>query len=129
MERRRLDHEVFTQVQVEYAHRASWCVTFNALHCLSQIFYLAHEAAVHAAKLRVELSQSKAEQQEYLKNVELARVLDKRAERKGAPVPFKQSEKRSATEDETRRKKRRMEDQSEINTRNPELDKMLNSVF
>ena len=43
---------------------------------------LAHEAAVHAARLRVELSQSRREQQEYLKNVELARVLDKRAQRK-----------------------------------------------
>lgn len=42
----------------------------------------AHEAAVHRAKLRVELSQSKAEQQQYLKNVELAHVLDKRAARK-----------------------------------------------
>lgn len=37
---------------------------------------------MHAAQLRVELSQSKKEQREYLKNVELARVLDKRAERK-----------------------------------------------
>ena len=44
--------------------------------------FAAHEAAVHAARLRVELSQSKREQQEYLKNVELARVLDKRADRK-----------------------------------------------
>ncbi|KAF8883426.1 hypothetical protein BD779DRAFT_1443978 [Infundibulicybe gibba] len=43
---------------------------------------IAHEAAVHTAKLRVELTQSRAEQQDYLKNVELARVLDKRAERK-----------------------------------------------
>ncbi|KAF8803947.1 hypothetical protein BYT27DRAFT_7195299 [Phlegmacium glaucopus] len=43
---------------------------------------VAHEAAVHAAKLRVELSQSKAEQQAYLKNVELARVLDKRVAKK-----------------------------------------------
>ncbi|CAL1701523.1 unnamed protein product [Somion occarium] len=43
---------------------------------------IAHEAAIHAARLRVELSQSRKEQQEYLKNVELARVLDKRAERK-----------------------------------------------
>jgi len=43
---------------------------------------IAHEAAVHAAQLRVELSQSRREQHEYLKNVELARVLDKRAERK-----------------------------------------------
>jgi ESF2/ABP1 family protein len=44
--------------------------------------FLAHEAAIHRAKLRVELSQSKAEQQQYLKNVELARVLDKRAAKK-----------------------------------------------
>ncbi|KAH9894399.1 hypothetical protein C8Q73DRAFT_647372 [Cubamyces lactineus] len=43
---------------------------------------IAHEAAVHQAQLRVELSQSRKEQREYLKNVELARVLDKRAERK-----------------------------------------------
>ncbi|RPD66716.1 hypothetical protein L227DRAFT_492078 [Lentinus tigrinus ALCF2SS1-6] len=43
---------------------------------------IAHEAAVHTAQLRVELSQSRKEQREYLKNVELARVLDKRAERK-----------------------------------------------
>ncbi|KAA1466057.1 hypothetical protein DENSPDRAFT_830802 [Dentipellis sp. KUC8613] len=43
---------------------------------------VAHEAALHTARLRVELSQSKSEQRDYLKNVELARVLDKRAERK-----------------------------------------------
>jgi len=43
---------------------------------------VAHEAAIHAAKLRVELSQSRLEQQEYLKNVELARVLEKRVEKK-----------------------------------------------
>ncbi|KAF8529257.1 hypothetical protein BU17DRAFT_37150 [Hysterangium stoloniferum] len=43
---------------------------------------VAHEAALHTARLRVELSQSRAEQQDYLKQVELARVLDKRAERK-----------------------------------------------
>ncbi|KAF7330829.1 Pre-rRNA-processing protein ESF2 [Mycena venus] len=43
---------------------------------------VAHEAAVHTAKLRVELAQSRAEQRDYLKNVELARVLDKRAEKK-----------------------------------------------
>ncbi|KAI9066389.1 hypothetical protein FKP32DRAFT_1589664 [Trametes sanguinea] len=43
---------------------------------------IAHEAAVRQAQLRVELSQSRKEQREYLKNVELARVLDKRAQRK-----------------------------------------------
>ena len=44
--------------------------------------FLAHEAAIHRAKLRVELSQSKVEQQQYLRNVELARVLDKRTAQK-----------------------------------------------
>jgi len=43
---------------------------------------VAHEAASHTARLRVELTQSKAEQRDYLKNVELARVLGKREERK-----------------------------------------------
>ncbi|KAI0722205.1 hypothetical protein C8T65DRAFT_564907 [Cerioporus squamosus] len=47
---------------------------------------IAHEAAVHAAQLRVELSQSRKEQRDYLKNVELARVLGKRAERKRKSV-------------------------------------------
>ncbi|CAE6422176.1 unnamed protein product, partial [Rhizoctonia solani] len=43
---------------------------------------VAQEAAAHTARLRVELSQSKAEQRDYLRNVELARVLEKRAQRK-----------------------------------------------
>lgn len=41
-----------------------------------------HEAAAHSARLRLELSRTKTEQMDYLKNVELARVLDKRAARK-----------------------------------------------
>ncbi|KAH6896477.1 hypothetical protein BKA70DRAFT_1159960 [Coprinopsis sp. MPI-PUGE-AT-0042] len=43
---------------------------------------VAHEAAMHTAKLRVELSQSRAEQQEYLRNVETAKTLEKRAKKK-----------------------------------------------
>lgn len=43
---------------------------------------IAHEAAIHTARLRVELEQSRKEQREYLRQVELARVLDKRAGRK-----------------------------------------------
>jgi len=43
---------------------------------------VAHESAVHQAKLRAELSQSRKEQREYLKNVELARVLEKRTVKK-----------------------------------------------
>ncbi|CAE6463582.1 unnamed protein product [Rhizoctonia solani] len=38
---------------------------------------VAQEAAAHTARLRVELSQSKTEQRDYLRNVELARVLEK----------------------------------------------------
>lgn len=44
----------------------------------------AYERNSHTARLRQELSKSKAEQAEYLKNVELARVLDKRRERAAA---------------------------------------------
>jgi ESF2/ABP1 family protein len=42
----------------------------------------AHEAAIHTAKMRHEITQSRAEQKEYLKNVELSRVLEKRIARK-----------------------------------------------
>ena len=48
----------------------------------SHVSRAANEAAVHTARLRVELSQSRAEQRDYLRQVELARVLDKRSERK-----------------------------------------------
>lgn len=49
----------------------------------------AYERQAHTARLRNEVSQSRAEQSEYLKNVELARVLDKRKAKKeatGAPA-------------------------------------------
>lgn len=77
-----MDDEISPQVQVEHAHGADWYVL--VLLSVPTVAHVspAHEAAVHAAKLRVELSQSRREQHEYLKNVELARVLDKRAERK-----------------------------------------------
>jgi ESF2/ABP1 family protein len=39
---------------------------------------------MHTARLRLELSQSRSEQREYLKNVDLARVLDKREARSQA---------------------------------------------
>ncbi|KAL9712448.1 RNA-binding ATPase activator esf2 [Leucoagaricus gongylophorus] len=58
---------------------------------------VAHEAQIHRAKLRVELSQSRTEQQEYLHNVELARVLEKRAE-KGDFRPRERTLKRRADE-------------------------------
>lgn len=70
----------------------------------------------------MELSQSKAEQQEYLKNVELARVLDKRVAKKrekGEEFELK-SRKRPNDEEETggRTKKNKVN-----------VDDILSSVF
>lgn len=99
---------------------------------------LAHEAALHAAQLRVELSQSKREQREYLKNVELARVLDKRAKRKAGgdgsadaerPRPKKERDEsaRDAPTEERRKKRQRIvEDDSRTEQ---QLDSMLGSIF
>lgn len=86
----------------------------------------AHESAIHTARLRVELSQSKAEQRDYLKNVELARVLDKRRKQKGdLPEPPKKEQKRRAEgEDDTTRKKARKEEGN-----GGQLDSVLSSVF
>ena len=98
--------------------------------CLS-----AHEAAIHAAKLRVELSQSKREQQEYLKNVELARVLDKRAEKKrkagedipppAEPVP---SKKHRADLPATTREKQKAKIAGE-HAEDRQLSSVLGSIF
>jgi ESF2/ABP1 family protein len=69
---------------------------------------------MHTAQLRLELSQSKAEQREYLKNVELARVLDKREERsQAAGKEFKRKEvnnKRPGSERVKRQRTERLED-------------------
>ncbi|KAG6836836.1 hypothetical protein H0H93_002516 [Arthromyces matolae] len=94
---------------------------------------IAHEAAIHTAKLRVEISQSRHEQQEYLKNVELARVLEKRAEKKqekGEELQFKplkepqtRSKRPADNTDEVlqiRKRKKTSEDQ---------LDGVLSSIF
>ncbi|KAF9464269.1 hypothetical protein BDZ94DRAFT_1321172 [Collybia nuda] len=92
---------------------------------------VAHEAAIHAAKLRVELSQSKAEQQEYLKNVELARVLDKRAERKRE----KGEEFQPKLINDHPRKKRLPDEEEEsgrlkrLRTSGGELESVLSSIF
>ena len=56
---------------------------------------------MHTARLRLELSQSRSEQREYLKNVELGRVLDKREERSqavGKVFKRKEANKRPASE-------------------------------
>jgi len=93
-----------------------------ACTCGKLIVTLAHEAAIHSAKLRVELAQSKSEQREYLKNVELARVLDKRNERrkeKGlGPVELK----RPADGENEPRKRLKSAD-------NTQLDSILGSIF
>lgn len=90
---------------------------------------LAHEAAIHAAKLRIELSQSKIEQQDYLKNVELARVLDKRAQRnKGKEAEVDESpRKRVLDTHENESYKRRKETVEPSN--NSQLDNVLGSIF
>ena len=93
---------------------------------------------MHAAQLRVELSQSRREQQEYLKNVELARVLDKRAERKrkagGDTVEEKPAGKRreegssASVEPKQHRKKRKKEDRAPTSS-DAKLESVLGSIF
>ena len=96
---------------------------------------VAHEAAVHAARLRVELSQSRQEQNEYLKNVELARVLEKRAERKRAAgkeiEPPKMSKKRLAVGEGERKEKRqkKSEPPSEKSDNGEGLQGVLSRIF
>ncbi|KAI0693826.1 hypothetical protein BC835DRAFT_1352348 [Cytidiella melzeri] len=93
---------------------------------------IAHEAAVHSAQLRVELSQSRREQQEYLKNVELARVLDKRAERKrkagedvAAPLEPVKKQKAELPEKQAQRPRK----QKETSGENKQLSSVLGSIF
>ena len=84
---------------------------------------------MHAARLRLELSQSRSEQREYLKNVELARVLDKREERsQAAGKKFKRKEvnKRPASENGSRKRDlKRPRTTNETST----LDSVLESIF
>ncbi|KAF8450910.1 hypothetical protein L210DRAFT_3521551 [Boletus edulis BED1] len=67
---------------------------------------IAHEAAVHAAKLRVELAQSRSEQREYLRNVELGRIVDKRNEKRKEKGQRPLELKRPADKEERRQTKR-----------------------
>ena len=97
---------------------------------------------MHAAQLRVELSQSRREQREYLKNVELARVLDKRAERKRkvdseldtapAPRPSLEEEKVERSHPSKPKKKQKRapaEEDGFDTTSNKQLDGVLSSIF
>ncbi|KDQ65022.1 hypothetical protein JAAARDRAFT_188285 [Jaapia argillacea MUCL 33604] len=100
---------------------------------------IAHEAALHTARLRVELSQSKSEQRDYLKNVELARVLDKRAERKRKagdeeteesdqiPKPRRKEMEKEKGLDHHQKKKKKVEDGDGIDNR--QLGSVLGSIF
>ncbi|TRM68548.1 hypothetical protein BD626DRAFT_394962 [Schizophyllum amplum] len=89
---------------------------------------VAHEAAIHTAKMRTELQQSRTEQREYLKNVELARVLDKRAQRKkekGEEFELKPNRKRAAEDFEKKVKKPRREEPA----REQNIRDVLSNVF
>ncbi|KAI0301849.1 hypothetical protein B0F90DRAFT_1715832 [Multifurca ochricompacta] len=94
---------------------------------------VAHEAAIHTAQLHLELSQSKLEQREYLKNVELARVLDKREERSyatGKEFKRKDINKRRAKDDEL--KESESEGESKSKSKRPRrvlLESVLDSIF
>ena len=92
---------------------------------------IAHEAAVHQAKLRAELSQSRKEQREYLKNVELARVLEKRREKKLAegkePPQLKRPQNGAHPEDQP--KKKRKSKPAGEDGGSAQLSSVLSSVF
>ncbi|KAG8218306.1 hypothetical protein J3R82DRAFT_3920 [Butyriboletus roseoflavus] len=88
---------------------------------------IAHEAAVHVAKLRAELAQSRSEQREYLRNVELARILgkrnEKRKERGQGPIELKRP-----VDNEGRKQMKRQ--RIVENTAEPaELESVLGSIF
>ncbi|KAI0035643.1 hypothetical protein K488DRAFT_42872 [Vararia minispora EC-137] len=113
---------------MKYLPRFKW-------HMLTE--QVAHEAAIRTARLRLELSQSRAEQRDYLKNVELARVLDIRAERKQAAgrevkVALVQRERAVETQDGppggTPRKHKKREAES-LGENVKQLDNVLKSIF
>jgi len=68
------------------------------------------------------LSQSKKEQRDYLKNVELARVLDKRAQRKGDAKKRPATDEVKVEPDKKRKATERTEDCKE-------LDDVLSRIF
>jgi ESF2/ABP1 family protein len=77
---------------------------------------------MHAARLRLEISQSRVEQREYLKNVELARVLDKREERsQAAGKEFKRKE--------VNRSSRRSKERTTSSREGEGLSRVLENIF
>ncbi|KIJ26975.1 hypothetical protein M422DRAFT_191527 [Sphaerobolus stellatus SS14] len=93
---------------------------------------VAHEAALHTARLRVELSQSRTEQKDYLRQVELAKQLEKRAEKKrkageDTTQPEKRAEKTAEKAGDSRPNKRRKESSKPSSSK--DISSVINSVF
>lgn len=82
----------------------------------------------------MELSQSRAEQQEYLRNVGLAKMLEKRAEKKrekGEEFQLKERPPKRPTEDneDARRKKKKVRSVEGTTDSVAQLDTVLGSIF
>ena len=75
------------------------------------------------AHLRVELSQSRSEQRDYLKNVELARVLEKRKKLKGKLPAMPER----VHDDSSRMKRQKRENHDRTHDR--DMDTVLDSIF
>ena len=99
---------------------------------------LANEAAQHTARLRVEIEQSRREQKDYLRQVELARVLDKRAKRKREAAEQRGEQvdeskllpplKRKLIEGAGARARKKRPDETK-DEENGQMDKILSSIF
>ena len=99
---------------------------------------LANEAAQHTARLRVEIEQSRREQKDYLRQVELARVLDKRAKRKREAAEQRGEQvdeskllpplKRKLIEGAGTRARKKRPDETK-DEENGQMDKILSSIF
>jgi ESF2/ABP1 family protein len=100
--------------------------------CLTVSLLLAHEAALHTARLRVELSQSRAEQKDYLRQVELARVLEKRKERKrkaGVEEESPAELPQKSLSEAPKPKRQRKLDKSEQSKSSTSIDNVINRIF
>ncbi|TFK99107.1 hypothetical protein BDV98DRAFT_511138 [Pterulicium gracile] len=98
---------------------------------------VAHESAVHTAKLRAELSNSRNQQQQYLRNVELARIVDRRAEKKrekGEELKMPEHKKRENDADEAKpgkakRQRKESKPAKSMEDREAALEGVLANVF
>jgi ESF2/ABP1 family protein len=113
---------------------------------------IAHEHATHAARLRMELAQSKREQRHYLKQVEIGKSLEKRKRKRDKEEAEGKVDKRAAnsvtkSEGSEREKRRKLGEKGEREPwkghvrerdgrdvarekkRESDLDKVLGSIF